>query len=470
MRSITICLTALLLVSSAPALGSDRLVVHEWGTFTALQDEQGRAIAGINTDDEPLPSFVHELNQDLVQGSTEMPTVYFKGTPRVHPDVIVRLETPVLYFYPPAGQRGAMNVNVDVAFRGGWLTQFYPDAKVDAPGVSNQRFQFGALEPRTVGTLAWHDLKVGGDAPGPETTSPAWLAPRKVPGAASVRTAGGETERYLFYRGVGNVAAPLCVSRDPRTQELRIDAQFANAPIPDAARIGPLWLVDVGDDGRLAFRTAEPAPLPGRDDALATLPATFPPGEYGDHLASLRKSMHAALVADGLYADEADALLNTWETSYFKRPGLRLFFLVPRQWTDYVLPLHVGSDGMAVDVSRVMVGRIELVTPRDRALLRRIAAGPVSDPRWVHEAMVKFNAGRDDYFREAWYQQLMDGTRSLQSMHLEMPADYRAYLELGRFRNALILDELKRQPSDTLSKFIQVYGLQAHQTHTGVAE
>src|SRR5690242_5449021 len=30
-----------------------RMTVHEWGTFTALQAEDGRAIAGINTDDEP---------------------------------------------------------------------------------------------------------------------------------------------------------------------------------------------------------------------------------------------------------------------------------------------------------------------------------------------------------------------------------------------------------------------------------
>src|SRR5947209_4619873 len=77
----------------------ERLVVHEWGTFTALQDEQGRTIRGINTDDEPLPDFVHNAHGMLLQNPSDIPPVQFKGVSRVHPDVIVRLETPVLYFY-----------------------------------------------------------------------------------------------------------------------------------------------------------------------------------------------------------------------------------------------------------------------------------------------------------------------------------------------------------------------------------
>jgi len=43
-----------------------------------------------------------------------------------------------------------------------------------------------------------------------------------------------------------------------------------------------------------------------------------------------------------------------------------------------------------------------------------------------------------------------------------MPADYRAYLQLGRFRNALLLDEAKHRPSAALSAFINRYELAAH--------
>ena len=93
--------------------------------------------------------------------------------------------------------------------------------------------------------------------------------------------------------------------------------------------------------------------------------------------------MHEALVKDGLFADEADALLNTWEVSYFKSPGTRLFFLVPRAWTDHVLPLEISTPA---DVTRVMVGRIELVTPKTRAALKRLIEAPPSDPAWLGKA------------------------------------------------------------------------------------
>jgi len=121
-----------LLVRPTPTTGSpnhasptsDHLIVHEWGTFTVLQDENGSPVGGINTDDEPLPAFVHNLNSALNGPSSPLPPVYFKGVPRNHPDVYTRLETPVIYFYPPGGR--AMNVDVDVRFPAGWLTQFYP--------------------------------------------------------------------------------------------------------------------------------------------------------------------------------------------------------------------------------------------------------------------------------------------------------------------------------------------------------
>ena len=79
------------------------LTVHEWGTFTSLQDENGRAMGGINTDDEPVPSFVHDVAGMLLIKPTEIPTTFSKGAVNCHPDVTMRLETPVLYFHAPAG-------------------------------------------------------------------------------------------------------------------------------------------------------------------------------------------------------------------------------------------------------------------------------------------------------------------------------------------------------------------------------
>src|SRR5438093_2884168 len=172
----------------SPSPGSG-LVVHEWGTFTVLQDEQGKPIGGINTDDEPLPDFVHNLNWAVNGPSSPLPPVYFKGVPRNHPDVYVRLETPVIYFYPPAGRE--MTLDVDVRFPAGWLTQYYPDARVTADGHEQKQFEVGPITYRSAGTLSWRGLKIGGNQEGPATAVPAWLAPRAVPAAASATTPKG---------------------------------------------------------------------------------------------------------------------------------------------------------------------------------------------------------------------------------------------------------------------------------------
>src|SRR5438046_5146651 len=101
MRAISFAILITLLFSAAVRASSDPLVVHEWGTFTSLQDEAGRAIGGINSDDEPVPKFVHDLNRLLILRPDQLPPVCYQGAPRCHPDVTMRLETPVIYFHLP---------------------------------------------------------------------------------------------------------------------------------------------------------------------------------------------------------------------------------------------------------------------------------------------------------------------------------------------------------------------------------
>jgi hypothetical protein len=134
--------------------------------------------------------------------------------------------------------------------------------------------------------------------------------------------------------------------------------------------------------------------------------ADFAADEYSDTV-GLRKAMRGALVAERLFGDEADAMLNTWELSYFKSPGTRLFFIVPRAWTERVLPLTIKREGNALPPERIvraMVGRIELLTPEHRALLNAIAHPPAG----------------------------LSGKERLK-------AQLDAYRDLGRFRDAIIL-------------------------------
>src|SRR5687768_1583953 len=225
-------LTGLLIalgIGAGDAHGGNRLVVHEWGTFTSLQNDQGEELAGINIDDEPVPKFVHNLSPYLLSKPVLSGLHWqyrMKGAPRQHPLVSMRLETPVIYFYPPPGQTKPSNINVRVDFRGGWLTEFYPNAKAEAPGLTPRSFDFRTLTPGTIGSLSWQNLQVGTEGKGPPTDEHVWVAPRKT-AAASVTTEEGESEKYLFYRGVGSLAAPLRVTTNRSDNTVTVFGNFA---------------------------------------------------------------------------------------------------------------------------------------------------------------------------------------------------------------------------------------------------
>jgi hypothetical protein len=432
----------------------DKWALHEWGTFTSLQSEQGGTIGWINTEDEPVPGFVHRLRRSLLVPIDDLAPVLSKGAPEVHPDVLVRLETPVVYFHPPKGARLPVTLDLRVQFRGGWLTEYYPDGQSVAPGLDPRDAGFGRIRADAVGSLEWKGLKVGKDSGFPETKEAVWLAPRNVK-AAAITAASGESERFLFYRGVGYLTAPLAAvqSEDGASYSIRgrLPAELSpKAPIG----IPRMWLADIRENGSAAFRALPPASLPGELDAeIARIPSGFSEGDYSPaRMLDLRKDMREGLIADGLFADEADALLNTWQASYFQAAGLRLFFLVPRAWTDHVLPL---TSTLPCEMTRVMVGRLELVTPGQRGCLKRIAAAKACSALWYFDWMKK----HPEAVRRHEQRRREGDLQSLRQDCVSIPDDYLAYLELGRFRNALVLDEYRANGSAQVLKFIKTYDL-----------
>ncbi len=447
--------TALMPGSSAWAKGSDGLVVHEWGTFTTLQDENGRELSGINIDDEPVPRFVHDVNPALLASPVLTSTHWeyrMKGAPRAHPLVTMRLETPVIYFYPPKGVTEPFPIDVNVKFRGGWLTQFYPHAAFAAPQLETGSFDFGKLTPETVGSLTWNDLRIGTKSAGPETDERVWLAPRKVQ-AASVTNTDGESEKYLFYRGVGNLKAPLRVVMDRPRHQLSIHGNFGAVLLgKETAQVPPIWITQVRRGGAVAYRRLDGFTVSGdQKQVLAKGSCHFEEADFSkQNRQRLEEEMHTALTADGLYADEATALLSTWQWSYFQSPGLRVFYLVPRQWTDFYLPLAISGNPRT---ERVMVGRIELVSDEQRELLGKLRKSDISDGAWVEQ--LKNSPSRDRF---------LAGRSDFGDLGIPIPADYQLYLKMGRFRNALVTAEEARQPSFNLTKFINTYGLHPFRT------
>ena len=418
------------------------LVVHEWGTFTVLQDDAGDPVDGVNINEESLPPFVYQLAPDLAPDSHELSALiglgYFqrrgsKGIRRYYQPARMRMETPIIYLYPPQ-DRPDQRVTVSVDFHGGWISEWYPQAEVVAPGYKKDRTRLSMdLTPSTVGSITWKDVRAANGTPVPQTDFPVWLAPRKT-AAPTIRTPEGEAEKYLFYRGVANLEAPLRVTRDGN--ELSIAANpNSTCPIHDFGNLD-LWLVDVGAEGQLQYRRVSvDQHQPGPGQALAATAATFEDAP-GEGLSVLRQEMLAALIERGLFRDEAEAMLNTWEASYFRTSGLRLFFTLPQSWTDRVLPLQV-SGYERTEVVRAMIGRIELISARQRELLAQISQGPASNRSWLANYRRPGTAAD-----QARVQDLLAGRATLEDLELQPPADYQAYVELGRFRDALVLHKI----------------------------
>jgi hypothetical protein len=89
----------------------------------------------------------------------------------------------------------------------------------------------------------------------------------------------------------------------------------------------------------------------------------------------IRMQVHGA-DANGLYDDEATAMVNTWKRQWFRTPGPRLLYIAPQSWTDRSIPLAV--DPKPESTKRVMVIRVEILTPEieaaDVAALRGLAS------------------------------------------------------------------------------------------------
>jgi hypothetical protein len=365
-----ILLLAALVCCFAIPLHAENLIIHEWGTFTSLQNEAGQAMRGIAEDVETLPVFV----RDLVQSSGG------KGIPStMYPEVSMRLETPVVYFHLPKGSK-PITLDFSATFNGGLISQFYPGAEANF-----RSDQIPALTPATVGTLTWQRITVGTDKPGPQTNSHVWLAPRAVE-AANITARSGESERYLFYRGVGQLDAPLRIVRNDG--RLHIIPQAALKPdIPGGTSIPAMWYFSTDLDGHCVYRTLPGIDLRGISPLTTNADFTRDDVQSND-LQSLKADMKKSLLSAGLFDDEAQAMLNTWDEAYFKSPGTRLFFVVPEAWVNQHLPIRVSKPA---EIKRVMIGRIDLITPAQRKLANQYRAIP-NDQTHMQDRMNIINA------------------------------------------------------------------------------
>src|SRR4029079_9357916 len=119
--------------------------------------------------------------------------------------------------------------------------------------------------------------------------------------------------------------------------------------------------------------------------------------------------------------------------------GWRVFFLVPRVWTDFYLPLHVSIPS---EITRVMVGRIELVSDDQKDALKQLAS--FSEDKVKAEALqLRTELYSPAALASPANHSVFEGQRTLDTLGISIPKSYALYLGLGRSRNALLLDEQK---------------------------
>lgn len=309
--------------------GVSRLVVHEWGTFTSIAGKDGVALEWrpLNGSTD-LPGFVHTL-QEGAQGLRH---------PKLKADLAatVRMETPVLYFY----SANEMDVSVKVDFPKGKITEWYPQA-------------------REVGTsIDWGRLKV---MPGAAVNLPveykeSHYYPARETDAAPVQVCSTEgkqaqQEKFLFYRGVGTFGLPVSVKLDSGKVVLK------NLSKDEIAHL----IIFENRGGKLGYRLV--------DGVTGEMTVERP--QLDKDIESLLYDLKVMLVASGLYEKEAAAMIKTWRSSWFEE-GMRVFYIMPRQATDAVLPITI--DPTPAELVRVLVGRVEVITPEmEKSVQRQVS-------------------------------------------------------------------------------------------------
>jgi hypothetical protein len=301
----------------------DRFVAHEWGTFTSVSTADGRPqLWNPLSGPSELPSFVYRFSQPSRCSKSSRVTL-----------ALVRMETPVIYFYSDRDVRASVKVD----FPKGCITEWYPMARAELQTIEWNGFvaRPGAKENFPVEQERSHYY------PARETDA----APLSLGDEQKV-----EQEKFLFYRGIGFFQLPLSVKLKDDQVIVRNSGQDEIAGV----------ILFENREGKSGWRIH--GALKG--EATIARPALDQPVE------SLLREFEKTLVAQGLYEKEAAAMVKTWRDSWFEE-GLRVFYILPRSATDAILPITINPQPS--ELARVFVGRAEIITPEmERKILTAV--------------------------------------------------------------------------------------------------
>jgi hypothetical protein len=316
------------------------LVAHEWGTFTSIAGRSGDAVEWLPTSswEEGLPRFVEFYRSAGYK-------IRLRGT--------VRMETPVLYFYSPHQTQ----VSVQVGFSRGVITEWYPHAShvENSDKVLKETVLY---DHDRSGGISWDSVSV---EPGLSASFPLdrshsiYYAARETAATPLVveTPKGTQQEKFLFYRGVAAFSVPISAEFTPENRLLL--KNLGDDEIPSV-----IFFERHGDQFGYRLGGSLHDELHLDPTELTWSSAVDSSAIDSSAMDSFRSDLERILTAQGLNADEAHAMVETWRHSWFEE-GSRLLYIVPRHFVDSVLPLSIHP--APAQVTRVFVGRLELISP-----------------------------------------------------------------------------------------------------------
>jgi hypothetical protein len=407
------------------------LEVHEWGTFTVLVSSTGQTVKWYQpySDAAKLPAFVN-MNPMLMKSTI--------------PFAQVRMETPVIYFYPEK----EMDVSVRVAFAEGSITERFPVTN-DEPYTSSpstvalremtpllscvavlpngeqifdQRMrEFSVKMPPTA--VRWTGKllppshkdgklipavvsKQGDNYAAARNVPDAWIFRSDVPNKFAPNV--NQVEKFIFYRGAGQSLPPYSVYM-PNDRSM----SFSSYSQSDSTFLIALRV----KDGKATWVQMPNVPGPSQDASrLANI--TFPDETISLEQADteLRALFQTELAERGLSKAEAKAMVDTWNHTWFSEPGQRIFTIVDRTWVDSVLPLAITPQPQKIE--RVFVARYEVLSPSTEReigeMMTKNASGTAPVKKIADLELGRFSNGAAEIVAENMKDNLISQFRSIQ--------------------------------------------------------
>jgi hypothetical protein len=297
--AVVACWPAPTPTASAQPAPHKGLAVHEWGVVSVYADVE---LANADMRDEwaGLPKFVY----GQVDG-------------RKQPEALRAVKAPVIYFH----LRQPLSLGVTVNFPGGKPAVWWPTTMPNFNG-----------QPLT--SLNWRvELKPKGDIKYAALPKGHWMEALRQVEADDVLVydhgpeGGAQFERFIYYDGLIPVPKGLEVQVQGDTISLKSTAKH---PLLDVT------VVDLRNLRRIRTATIAKLDPEGEVKEVKLTEREQTKWPY-DGIAELVGQLKAA----GLNEDEAKSLVAVWRKAFFETEGLGVFYRLPQEVYDRLLPLTV---------------------------------------------------------------------------------------------------------------------------------